>query len=272
MLNVQSKITRSALALLVSLVTLTALSSSAWAQSDAEKAKGFYEEGVKAAYAGNYGEAIFQFKQGHKLAPNGLFTYNITIAYLKTKNYEDALRYARETEERQSDLDDSQRSRNMARMSAIVTRRNAINAADDIKESIKNAQANSGSNGGNGNNSNVTDTTKSGRTGIGGIGYTGLGLTVVGSGLMLGSLYFNNQLKSLINEDGMIPAESEAEAVQYRTTGLALLVGGGAVALTGVGMFVYALGSRSSGASANNTSLMLAPARGGGYMNFTVRF
>ena len=86
---------------------------------------------------------------------------------------------------------------------------------------------------------------------------------------MLGSLYFNNKLKDLINEDGMIPAENEAEAVQARTTGLALLIGGGAVALTGVGMFVYALGSRSNGAKAN---LMLAPARDGGYMGVNVRF
>jgi len=267
-LNVHSKVARGASVLLSSIAMMAILSSNAWAQSDAEKAKAFYEEGVKAAYAGNYGEAIFQFKQGHALTPNGLFTYNITIAYLKTKNYEDAFRYARETEERNADLDEKQRARNLARISAITTRRHTLDAAVDISEALEKAQANKGQ-AGNGSDLVITDPQPGGREGIGGVGYTGLGLTVIGSGLMLGSLYFNNKLKDLINEDGMIPAENEAEAVQARTTGLALLIGGGAVALTGVGMFVYALGSRSNGAKAN---LMLAPARDGGYMGVNVRF
>ena len=82
----------------------------------------FYEAGLKAAFAGDYGEAIFEFKQGHQLAPNGLFTYNITIAYLKLDNFSDALRFARETANRARDLTPEQRAKNDARLHAISLR------------------------------------------------------------------------------------------------------------------------------------------------------
>ncbi|MEC9442694.1 MAG: hypothetical protein VYE40_16490 [Myxococcota bacterium] len=261
--NVQSQITRGASTMLLGIAVMATLSSNAWAQSDEEKARTFYEEGVKSAYAGNYGEAIYQFKQGHTLAPNGLFTYNITIAYLKTNNFDDALRYARETEERHGDLDEKLRTRNLARMSAIHTRRHTLDAAADISDALEKAQASKST------DATLTEPTTSGRSGLGGVGYAGLGITVLGSGLMLGSLYFNNKLKGYVNDDGTISAEDEAEAVKARTSGLALLISGSAVALTGVGMFVYALGSRNKGAKAN---LMLAPTRGGAAMGINVRF
>ncbi|CAN0438140.1 unnamed protein product [Laminaria digitata] len=246
--------------LLTSLL-IGALSTPAWAQDDKAKARTYYEEGVKAAYAGNYGEAIFQFKQGYKLDPNGLFPYNITIAYLKTKNYEDALRFAVEAESRSKDLDQKQRTRNQARISSLSIRKSTLRVADDIKDLQSKTVVKKGP--------EVTDPGKeTERSGIGPLGWGGVTLTMLGGGLMGSSLYFNNKLKGYINEDGNTPPELEAEAVQARTTGLALLIAGGAVTLTGIGMFVYALGSRNSG----KASLMLAPARGGGYMGMSVRF
>ena len=69
--NVQSQIARGASTMLLGIAVMATLSSNAWAQSDEEKARTFYEEGVKSAYAGNYGEAIATnanvklFKQCH---------------------------------------------------------------------------------------------------------------------------------------------------------------------------------------------------------------
>lgn len=111
------------------------MAPSVQAQTAQEQAKTHYEAGIKAAIASDYVDAIYQFKQGHKLAPNGLFTYNITIAHIRLGNPREALTYARETSTSfASDLDETQTLRNGARLRALLLHQTATAIATESSE------------------------------------------------------------------------------------------------------------------------------------------
>lgn len=271
----------------IALATLvSALSPAvAHAQSDRERAGEHYKAGLKAAFAADYGEAIFQFKQGYALDPNGRFPYNLAIVNIKVGKFDEAIRYAREAEERDEDLDEDLRAKNSARLRALELRQRALSTAGAIKDSTTQAAAEICGDGLDNDANGRTDCADpacamlpacgatpppAGREGIGAVGWSGVGLAVAGVGLMGSSLYFNSKLRDLKNEDGTIPAENRDEAVRAQTIGLITLGSGGLLALVGTGMFVYALGSRSSGDE--GAALELAPTPGGARVDMTWRW
>lgn len=246
------------LPLLVAL-TLTPTLAHAQSEADRERAAEFYQNGLKAAYAKDYGEAILQFKQGYKLDSNGLFAYNIAVANLKVGKPEEARRYARQAEARADDLNDKQRTRNLARIDAV----GAILGAQQVAQRVASAP----------DPAPIQTTSRASgeREGLGAIGWSGLGMTIVGAGMVGASTLFANRVGQLQEPDGTFAPENYDQAVRAQSTGLTLLISGGVIAVVGAGMFIYALGSRSGGAEEAAT-LQIAPTRGGGYMGLHLRF
>ena len=60
----------------------------------------FFEKGAAAYFDGHYSKAITQFMQGQRIAPNGLFLYNISLCHQKLGNFDDALIAGLAAEER----------------------------------------------------------------------------------------------------------------------------------------------------------------------------
>lgn len=240
--------------------TLTALlillgGASPLMAQDKAAAAAYFEEGQAAYAGGDYGEAILKFAQAYQEDPNGIFLYMSSLAYLKSDNTEKALEFARRANEQSGDLDEDMRARNMARIQAIESARERRSTGQSVGVAMEPLLRQK-----NGSPP---------RRGLGAVGWTGLGVTVVGTGMMLGSLYFDNKVKGYRDERGRTPQEFADEANQARFAGLTLLASGAILTLVGGGLFVYALGSREKG---SDVTLQLTPLKEGGYAGFRLSF
>ena len=60
-----------------------------------ERAKAFYEEGLKAYRAGKYSDAIDKLLEAERVMPNVAFSYNIALVYEAMGDERSALRWLR---------------------------------------------------------------------------------------------------------------------------------------------------------------------------------
>lgn len=243
------------------LVSTLGLVPQAHAQ-DKEAAAKYFQEGQQAYAGGDYGAAIFNFSQAYNEDPNGIFLYMTSLAYMKSNNFDKAIEFGKKTQAQAADLDTDKQARNEARLfamqNALAARQQAQLTGVSVADVLKDRATQTPPDGG-------------GRTGIGGVGWTGVGMMVAGSGLMLSSLYFNNRVSDLLvtGTDGepRVPSDKRDEVARYQLFGLTALGTGAVLTLVGGGLFVYALGSREKAAT-----LQLMPTRGGAYTGLQLRF
>lgn len=245
---------------LLLLLCTAAFAPQAHAQ-DKEAAAKYFQEGQQAYAGGDYGAAIFNFSQAYNEDPNGIFLYMTSLAYMKSNNFEKAIEFGKKTQAQASDLDPDKQARNEARLlamqHALATKQQTQLTGVTVSQLIKDRA--------------IQAPPAGARTGIGGVGWTGVGMMVAGSGLMLSSLYFNSKVSDLLvtGTDGepRVPSDKRDEVARYQLFGLTALGTGVVLTLVGGGLFVYALGSRDKTAT-----LQLMPTRGGAYTGLQLRF
>ncbi len=62
--------------------------------AQAQDAGAVYEKGMDAYFAGDYADAILSFKEAYAIEANPIFLFNMSIAYEKAGNYQEALKEA----------------------------------------------------------------------------------------------------------------------------------------------------------------------------------
>lgn len=235
-------------------ILITALSSAqAMAQTSSENkaaADKLYEEGLKAAIAGDFAGAVIQFQNGYKLDPDPRFLYNIGGCYERLNNDERAVDYYQrvlKSNNASTDIHTKASAKlraNQAKIAAIGTG-TAISSRGDTNVVGPSDP----------NNPRVKTQDEGG---FGGLGWAGVAIGAVGAGLMTASLIPNSGLSDQIQEyeDGVRvdpdPArdKSRYDAIQSKqSTGKLLLFSGAGLAVVGVGLVIVELATSGSEAA-----------------------
>lgn len=246
-------------------VSTAFFSSSAFAQSsDPARAQQHFEDGAALYTQGDYSKAIVEFLKGHAIAPNAMFLYNISLSYLKLENVPDALDAAEEAKTFEG-MPAKVSLRNDARIASF----RSVLSANDVAEEI--AQAAEAS-----VEEPMAERPVDDEGGIGGLGWTGVGLGVVGTGLVVGALLVNLGVSSDIDAleaeaaggdpDRFDTLKNDIESGQ--STGKVLLYSGAGLAATGIILLFVDLATGSE----SDASMGLAPTEGGARAEWSIRF
>lgn len=233
--------------ILTSVLLIAALLApgSAVAQEGAREAQGYFEKGAALYFEGEYGQALVQFKKGHATLPNAMFQYNIALCNLKLERYGEAMTAAREAE-RLGGLASREAAMNRSRIIAIPR----IERTQAVAEDVSQAQA------------AVVEVTaettteetgsieaKPERSSFGALGWTGVGLTAVGAGLLVGAVGVEVGLQGTWDEYNAAAEEGDTERFNElkteiesrQSTGKALLYAGIGAGAVGVALIVAEL-------------------------------
>ena len=219
-------------------------------EEEKKEAALLYESGAAAFLGKNYGKAILEYNKGYAVYPNGAFLVQLARSHGKLDEFAKAREFAIRAE---NDPTTPERLRqdNLERI-GVFTAQDSETIARKIVESLKvNAPG---------------APPKTASDGIGPFGWTGLALGVVGLGTLGGSLYFNQQVSDYDDGNSDLTYDEVRDA---HTTGRIMLGVGAAVSVIGFGMFLYALGTRSSDESA---LFYLAPTQEGGLAGVSWRW
>lgn len=162
---------------------------------DLKKAEEHFKKGAEWYVAGEYAKAIVEFKFGHRLAPNAMFLYNMSLAYERLQSYEEAAGVAQEAR-KMGGMPDEITVRNEARLTAFEVILDAQAVATSAKAVAQDDQQVK-------DDDVIKDEQKmtiERADGIKTIGYIGIGLAAVGGGLVLGGFVTNESVKSDITD------------------------------------------------------------------------
>ena len=212
--------------------TLAQTSASAQDRAEADR---LYEEGIKAAIAGDYPSAIIHLQNGYRLDPDARFLYNIAVCYERLDNADKALDFYTRTLKSPNASSDM-RTKAAGRLHGYTAKQVATATATAIAQGPATIKP-------------PNDSTSQAKAdqGFGGLGWTGVAVSVVGAGLMGASLIPNAGLADQIKEyeDGVRldpnPARdtSRYEAITSKqSTGKALLFSGMGLAVIGAGLIL----------------------------------
>ncbi len=227
---------------LVLLLAATSYCGLAWAATPQERAEEFYKSGAESYFRGDILVALSAFQQGYELDPNAMFLYNISLCYSKIENYAEALAQAKMAHRKGLPAEVS--DKNLARVAAYQT----ILLSQEIAASpaVEVSACESGdcaANTGVGKSDSVESAKPTW------IGWTGVAVAAVGGGLVVGAVLVDSGLESDIDAyDAALAAGEVTQAQQMKndidgqqTLGKVLLISGGVLAATGIGLFIYDL-------------------------------
>ncbi len=254
--------------LLLAAITVCCFSTTAWAQTEAEKkqAQVYFEAGAEEYAKGEYSKAIVEFLKGYNLVPNAMFLYNISLSYRKLGNWEDALAAA-EKAKTEEGMPDDVKVRNDSRINAYRT---IIAAQDMADDAARLAQAEE-------TKDPEPEVKKSEGSSFGALGWTGVILTVAGVGAGVGALIVANGVSSDIDDyeaaaqtgdrttydrlrDDIESGQSTGQILMY--TGIGLGVAG----LTMIMIEVFA------GGESDSQAIYVAPTEKGATAGYFLRF
>lgn len=223
---------------IILLLTATTHSDLSWAQTPQERAEELYKNGAESYFKGDFLTALSSFKQGHELDPNAMFLYNISLCYGKLENYDEALKNAEKAHK--TGLPPEVNDKNLARVIAYHANLKSQQLATAPRSATQSVEA------------QVSDPTpmppvKSSKPSW--LGWTGVGVATAGTGMLVGAIVIDAGLDSDINAyDEAIARDDIRESARLKTDidsqqllGKVLLISGGALAATGIALFVYDL-------------------------------
>lgn len=225
---------------LVLLLAATSYCGLAWAETPQERAEEFYKSGAESYFRGNILVALSAFQQGYELDPNAMFLYNISLCYGKIENYSEALTQAKLAHSKGLPAEVS--DKNLARVAAYQT----ILLSREVAASPAVAVSSCESGDCDAKTSVAKlDTVESVKPTW--MGWTGVAFAAVGGGLVVGAVLVNSGLESDIAAyDEALAKDEIARAKQMQTDidgqqmlGKVLLISGGVLAASGIGLFVY---------------------------------
>lgn len=206
-------------------------------EQDIEKARGHFATGAEFYALGDFSKAIVEFLQGHNLAPNAMFLYNISLSYQRLENLPEARNAA--VKARGFDgMPQEVSVRNEARISSF----DVVLRARDLSESVNEVDAPA--------DAMVTGaTTSEAPSNFGALGWTGAALTAIGAASLVFALVLNSQVEAdlaTIDEARARNDFDEAnrltdEVNSTRTTGLIFLFSGIGFAAVGLSMVAWDL-------------------------------
>lgn len=238
----------------------------AWAQDDAEvedRAVQHFEDGAELFFEEEYEAAIEEFMKGHRISPNAMFLYNVSLAHVKLGNLGDALEAARAARGLEG-LDPTTRVQNEGRIAALEVLENTLEirrggAGADESEPIT-----------------MIPQAQPAESDFGVLGWTGVGLTVVGVGLLTGAALVEldlNDMWTKYEAAGRRGDESEylslrADIKDQQTLGLILLASGVGASAAGITMILVDVFSDGEA----STSVYAAPRGDSAAFGITGRF
>ena len=202
---------------------------------------------------GEYNKAIVEFLKAYNAVPNALFLYNISLSYGKLGNVDDALAAALKARDGEG-LDAETQNRNSARILAFRRAQSATDVASEMAALAEQAPP--------------PPPPKENR--FGALGWTGVGLTVVGAGLTVGSFVIANSLSDRIDEYETAAANGDrtryetlrSEIRNGQTVGQVLLFAGTGAAALGL---VFVLTDLVNDGGERDVSAAVGPVPGGGF-------
>lgn len=230
---------------------------------DAAEAQARYEEGMESYFAGKYSEAIISFNKAYELDPNPIFLFNMSIAYEKAGNYEEA--YEEGLRAKEGGIPDQPAQINNARLPALGTVLRARTVAGRVSGSLpcaSDSECRGGTTCDLKTNVCVDPASSDQRSGdavAGGpflgipfsiYGWIGSGLALAGAGLtavaVIVDIGIGGDIESYeaLSEDEKRSAAGNTIADDIegqQQTGQILLYSGGALIATGAGLIVYDL-------------------------------
>lgn len=242
--------------------SLVALPDVAIAQ-DADQAQNFYQEGMDSYFAGKYSEAIISFKKAYELDPNPIFLFNMSIAYEKAGNPEEAYEQGRIAQD-SGTLPEQASQINQARLPALSAILKSQEVAGRVSGELEcesdsdcagglTCQLSSGMCVEPGTEDGPPNVASSGPflgVPFSTYGWVGSGLAVIGVGLAATSLVINLGLGSDIDAYNDLPdsekrltaGQALSDDIESRQqTGQILLYSGAGLAAVGAGLIVFDL-------------------------------
>ena len=226
-------------ALLLALCLL--LPAQAFGQDDdkVERAQEAFDQGINFYVQQEYGKAIAEFRKGHQVLPSGMFLYNISLSYIKLKNWPAAIKYAREAAAR-GDLPKKHAAKNHARHTAVSMRIQAGALAKAAAEKTKQDQGDLF--GGGQQGGGTSQPAPSRWPGL--WTYVGAGSAVVGAGLVAGAVVIGSDVQTRIDTLGGVEDKDEYDRMRSsiesdRTVGQVLLFSGIGLVAAGSGLAVW---------------------------------
>lgn len=226
-------------------------------EDEIEKAQSHFTKGAEFYALGDYSKAIVEFIQGHNLAPNAMFLYNISLSYERLDNLKEA-RNAAVKAKGFDGMPDDVTVRNEARIASFGVALNAVDVAENSARVDPSA-----------NVAGKAETESS--SGFGALGWSGAALTAIGAASLVFALVLNGQVEDDIEAIDEARARNDFdeanriadEVNSTRTTGLIFLFSGIGLATVGLSMVAWdLLDDEPSGAEAK-TSLLLGPSSDG---------
>ena len=95
------------------------------------EAKRHYRQGAKAFRQGDYDRAIAEFRRAHRLSPDGMLLYNLSLAHARAGHLDEAIAYG-ERAEQSGGLTRRAQIRNGSRLAALRAARSARRVAGSI--------------------------------------------------------------------------------------------------------------------------------------------
>jgi tetratricopeptide (TPR) repeat protein len=272
------------IALITVACTVTLAPSAAYAD-DAAEAQTLYQQGMDAYFAGKYADAIVAFKQAYQLDPNPIFLFNMSIAYEKAGNFDEALDEGWTAQE-SGQLPEQAAQINEARLPALGIIVRSVEVAGRVSGSAPCQSDNECRDGlscnlstnlcvdpatpSDGVAKNDVTTTDGPLLGIpfSLYGWIGAGLAVVGVGLSATALVIDLGLGSDIDEYNALseldkrsaPGEALADDIEGRQgTGQVLLYSGAALVGVGAGLIVFDLFFNGGNEYMSNVDVTVGP-------------
>ncbi len=236
----------SILAVVMTLFFCGAVSAQSPDEEVEDEAVTHFEKGAELYFEEEYEAAIVEFMKGHRISPNAMFLYNVSLSHVKIGNLDDALEAARAARGLPG-LDPTTRIQNEGRIAALELLENtresieerqiaeADTSADEVEEVVMISQV---------------EPTKSN---FGALGWTGLGFTLAGFGLLTSAMVVEITLQDTWSEyEAVAQFGDESEYLALRSdikkrqrVGLILLASGTGAAAVGLTLLSMQLFSDS---------------------------
>lgn len=205
-----------------------------------ERAQAAFDQGINYYVQQEYGKAIAEFRKGHQILPSGMFLYNISLSYIKLKNWPAALKYAREAAAR-GDLPKKHATKNAARHAAVSMHIQAGSMAEAAAKKADTQQPDL--HAGAGQQYGGTDQPQEGAW-PGLWTYVGAGTAVAGAGLVAGAVVIGSDVQTRIDQLGGLEDKEEYDRMRSsiesdRTVGQVLLFSGIGLVAAGSGLAIW---------------------------------
>lgn len=275
---------------------LCALSAApAYAQSDQEKARELYSEGIDLYFAEDYGVAITKFNAGYQLDPNAMFLYSLSLCFSKLGNFPDALEHAERAKET-GGMPTDVATKNDARLVSFSLLVRTEETAEfllaerqkepEVPTCATNAECSEGEVCNMRRGVCVAELPpqpkKTGKPLFGPLGWAGVGASAVGIGLLVGggvtslSVAKNEERFELVSDpdNAEFDADERDELLEtlesQKSTGRILVLGGAGLTAVGIGLIIVDLVTKPSDDDKEAARLapMLLPGGGGITLHF----